>query len=38
MIKDHLFSTYAKFSEKLTAYQGVKTVCFSENIAYVLNG
>ena len=38
------FSTYAKFSEKLTfltpwcAYQGVRNVSFSENFAYVLNG
>ena len=34
-------STYAKYSEKLTflcAYQGVRNVSFSENLAYVLNG
>ena len=37
----HPFSTYAKFSEKLTRtceYQGVRNVGFSENIPYVLNG
>ena len=45
----HPFSAYAKFSEKLTfltslirtrtcAYQGVRNVSFSENVAYVLNG
>ena len=35
-IIDHLFSTYAKFSKKLT-YQGVRNVSFPENFAYVLN-
>ena len=42
--REHLFSTYAKFSEKLIflnprtcAYQGVRNVSFSENFAYVLN-
>ena len=35
-IIDHLFSTYAKFSKKLT-YQGVRSVSFPENFAYVLN-
>ena len=37
---DHLFSTYAKFSEKLVrtfSHQGVRTVSFSEDFAYVLN-
>ena len=43
----YLFSTYAKISEKLTsyplirtrtyAYQGVRIVSFSKNVAYVLN-
>ena len=44
----HPFSTYAKFSENLTiltplirtrtcAYQGVKNVSFSVNVASVLN-
>ena len=48
LLRDHPFSTYAKFSEKLTfltplirtrmcAYQDVN-VSFSENFAYVLNG
>ena len=48
-VRDHLFSTNAKFFEKLTflnplirtrscAYQGVRKVSFSENFAYVLNG
>ena len=47
-IRDHSFSTYAKFSEKTNvsyplirtrtcAYQGVRNVSFSENFAYVLN-
>ena len=48
-ILDHLFSTYAKFSEKLTflpppliptrtcAYQGVRNVSFLENFPYLLN-
>ena len=48
-IRNHSFSTYAKFSEKLTfltpwypmlrtcACQGVRNVSFSENFAYVLN-
>ena len=45
--RDHSFSTYEKFSGKLTflplwyapmcAYQGVRNVNFSENFAYVLN-
>ena len=45
--RDHSFTTYAKFSEKLTfltpirtrtcAYQGVRNVGFSENFTYVLN-
>ena len=42
-IRDHSFSTYAKFSEKLTfldvrtrAHQEVN-VSFSENFAYILN-
>ena len=39
----HPYSTYAKFSEKITfltpcAYQGVRNANFSENFAYVLNG
>ena len=49
LLRDHPFSTYAKFSEKLTfltplirtrmcAYQGVRNVSFSENFVYVLNG
>ena len=43
----HSFSTYAKFSERLTssplirtrtcACQGVRNASFSENFAYVLN-
>ena len=40
-IRDHLFSTYAKFSEKLIFhtpwYAHVRNVSFSENLAYVLN-
>ena len=46
--KDHLFSMFAKFSEKLTflyplihtrtcAYQGVRNVSFSENFANVID-
>ena len=46
IIRVYPFSTYVKFSEKLTfltpwyacAYQGVRNVSFSENFAYVLNG
>ena len=45
----HPFSTYAKFSKKKNisyhlirtptyAYQGVRHVSFSENVAYILNG
>ena len=44
---DYTFSTYAKFSEKLTSYtlmgirsyvyQGVKNVSFSEVFAHTLN-
>ena len=34
--RDHTFSTFAKFFEKLT-YQGVRNVSFSENLANVLN-
>ena len=37
-VRGHPLKTYAKFSEKLTAYQGVRNVSFSENFAYVLNG
>ena len=47
-LRGHPLSTYATFSEKLTfltpwyahvrAYQGVRNVSFSENIAYVRNG
>ena len=38
-IWDHPFSTYAKFSEKLTfLIPWVRNVSFSENFAYVLNG
>ena len=44
LIWDHLFSIYAKFSEKLTflniltcVYQGVKNANFSENFANMLN-
>ena len=46
-VRGHPFSTYAKFSGKLTflnpirtrtcAYQGVRNVSFPENFAYVLN-
>ena len=47
--RDHPFSTYAKFSEKLTfvtpryahvrvRIMGVRNVSFSENFAYVVNG
>ena len=37
--RGHPFSTYEKFSEKLTfAYQGVRNISFSGNFAYVLNG
>ena len=43
LIWDHLFSTCAKFSTKLTfltpctcTYQGVRNVSLSENFAYVL--
>ena len=46
-LREYSFSTYAKFSEKLTffplirsrtcVYQGLKNVSFSENFAYVLN-
>ena len=47
--RGHPLSTYAKFSEKTDisntlirtrtcAYQGVRNVSFSENVAYVLNG
>ena len=35
-IGNHLLSTYAKFSEKLT-FHGVRNVCFSENFGYVPN-
>ena len=46
--RNHSFSTYEKFSEKLTflnplirtrtcAYQRVRNVSFSENFAYILN-
>ena len=46
--RDHSFSTYAKFCEKLAffdplirtrtcPYQGVRNVSSSENFAYVLN-
>ena len=49
ILRGHPLSTYIKFSEKLTfltpwyahvrcAYQEVKSVSFSENFAYVLNG
>ena len=44
----HAFSTYAKFSEKLTltniltlhtcASQGVRNLSYSENFVYVING
>ena len=41
---DHLFSTYAKLSEKVTflttrrcAYQGVGNITFSENFVYILH-
>ena len=48
LLRDHSFSTYAKFSEKTNishplirtrtcAYQGERNVSFSENFAYVLN-
>ena len=49
-IRGHAFSTYAKFSEKLTnmpyplirtgtcKYLAVRCVFFSENFTYVLNG
>ena len=47
LLRDHSFSTYAKFSEKLIfltpihtrtcAYQGIRNVSLSENFAYVLN-
>ena len=34
-VRDHPFSTYAKFSEKRScAYQGVSNVSFSESFAY----
>ena len=46
-VRDHSFSTFAKLSEKLTflfpsyahvwAYQGLRNVSFSENLANVLN-
>ena len=47
-IRDHSFSTYAEFSEKLTfltplirtrilCVSGVRNVGFSKNFAYVLN-
>ena len=38
--RDHSFSTYAKYSEKLaflTPLQGARNASFSENFAYVLN-
>ena len=49
LLKGHPLSTYAKFSEKVTsltplihtrrrAYQEVRNVSFSENLAYILNG
>ena len=41
IIGDHSFSTFAKYSEKLTFltpwYHGVENVSFSENFANVLN-
>ena len=38
ILRDHLFSTCAKFSEKLNiSYPLIHTRNFSENIAYVLN-
>ena len=33
-VRDHSFSAYAKFSEKLT---GVRNLSFSENFAYISN-
>ena len=36
-VGDHSFSTYAKFSEKLTFLAPDSHVSFSENLAYVLN-
>ena len=46
LVTDHSFRTFAKFSEKLkfftpwharlSAYQGVRNACFSENFAYLL--
>ena len=44
-VRDHLFSTYTKFFEKLTfltpirtcAYQAVRNVSFTKNFANVLN-
>ena len=47
-IRHHRFSTYAKFSEKLTfltpethtyvCVSGVRNISFSENLAYLVNG
>ena len=41
-LRDHSFSTYSKFSEKLTfctcAFQGVRNSSFSGNFAHVLDG
>ena len=36
LVRDHSFSTYGKFFEKL-AYEGVKNVSFWENLSYMLN-
>ena len=36
--RGHSLSTYATFSTRTCAYQGVRDVSFSENFAYVLNG
>ena len=46
LIRDHSFTTFAKFSEKLTfrtiwyahgVYQGLRNVTFSDNFANVIN-
>ena len=37
VVRDHSFSTYAKFYEKLTFLTGGRNVSSSENCAYVLN-